>query len=253
MIGQATAVLEWGPRRWLQAAWGSPNLHARQKWRALWPRISALTLPNLRVLDAGCGSGDWALEIAKRRNHWSVVGLDRDASAIEIASRRQAKLGLANVRFVHADFRDFEQTLPFDLILSVASAHYLIGDGHGRTLFGRFREWSRAGGHLILLCGRPETEVPYARYLPRPALSPGVGGSLMHSLCAASGWEVEDLCPCVGRLGTIAKQLTCGGAARRGLALFSQPWAYACDFLDRTGTSVARRSSFHILIARCKA
>jgi SAM-dependent methyltransferase len=54
-----------------------------------------------RVLDVGCGSGRLSLALAPIAR-W-VVGLDRDAAAIEEARRRAAVAGLGNVEFHEAD------------------------------------------------------------------------------------------------------------------------------------------------------
>ena len=58
-------------------------------------------LDGSRVLDVGCGSGRLSLALAPVAR--SVVGLDRDAPAIEEARRRAAAAGLANVEFHEAD------------------------------------------------------------------------------------------------------------------------------------------------------
>ncbi|HWN17097.1 MAG TPA: methyltransferase domain-containing protein [Candidatus Dormibacteraeota bacterium] len=54
-----------------------------------------------RVLDVGCGAGRLSLALAPVAG-W-VVGLDRDAPALEEARRRAAAGGLANVEFHEAD------------------------------------------------------------------------------------------------------------------------------------------------------
>lgn len=58
-------------------------------------------LGELRVLDVGCGSGRLTLAMAPAAR--SVVGVDRDAAALDEACRRAAAAGLANVEFHEAD------------------------------------------------------------------------------------------------------------------------------------------------------
>ena len=58
-------------------------------------------LSDSRVLDVGCGAGRLSLALAPVAR--AVVGLDRDAAAIEEARRRAAAAGLANVEFHEAD------------------------------------------------------------------------------------------------------------------------------------------------------
>ena len=49
------------------------------------------------ILDAGCGSGLFAVPLAVERRCWRIVGLDASAGMIEIARRRQSTLGLVNL------------------------------------------------------------------------------------------------------------------------------------------------------------
>ena len=58
-------------------------------------------LAELRVLDVGCGSGRLTLALAAAAR-W-VVGLDRDAGALDEARRRAAAAGLVNVELHEAD------------------------------------------------------------------------------------------------------------------------------------------------------
>ena len=58
-------------------------------------------LADSRVLDVGCGSGRLSLALAPVAR--AVVGLDRDAAAIEEARQRATAAGLANVEFHEAD------------------------------------------------------------------------------------------------------------------------------------------------------
>jgi SAM-dependent methyltransferase len=63
--------------------------------------LSQEPLSAARVLDVGCGSGRLSLALAPVAR--AVVGLDRDAAAIQEARRRAAAAGLTNVEFHEAD------------------------------------------------------------------------------------------------------------------------------------------------------
>jgi ubiquinone/menaquinone biosynthesis C-methylase UbiE len=82
--------------------------------------LRALRLaPGQRVLDAACGPGEPALEIA----HWvqpgEVVGLDVAAPMLAVARRRAKALGIRNVRFVRGDLARPPRSIGrFDRIVS---------------------------------------------------------------------------------------------------------------------------------------
>jgi SAM-dependent methyltransferase len=66
-----------------------------------WALLGAERLRDLAVLDVGTGSGRLALALAPHCRH--VIGIDRDAEAIEEATRRVKERRLANVEFVVMD------------------------------------------------------------------------------------------------------------------------------------------------------
>src|SRR5436309_13437836 len=73
-------------------------------------RLKAEPLGELTVLDAGTGSGRVALALAPLCR--AVVGVDRDARAIDEARRKAAAANLSNVRFVVGDV-EVEEYVPF--------------------------------------------------------------------------------------------------------------------------------------------
>src|SRR4051794_30009243 len=65
---------------------------------------TAGVIPGLRVLDIGSGAGDVAFLAAKLVGpHGSVVGVDVDGAALNVARGRAEAMGLTNVRFVEGD------------------------------------------------------------------------------------------------------------------------------------------------------
>src|SRR5262245_33291501 len=78
------------------------------------------------VLDAGCGSGRLAVEIAKRRTDLHVRGIDLEPAMIDVATRHANRENLADrVEFTVADLDDLP--LPdnsVDMIVSTASLHH---------------------------------------------------------------------------------------------------------------------------------
>ena len=73
-----------------------------------------------RVLDVGCGNGEFALMLA--HDGHSVVGIDPfDECVVEARSRVNGE----DASFVCASFEDFGTDEPFDAIVFVASVHHM--------------------------------------------------------------------------------------------------------------------------------
>ena len=246
MLGRSIASLESPPRRLLQRAFGVLDVDTRQKWRSVWPRIAGLPADRLRLLDAGCGSGAWSLELASRRPGWTIVGVDVDAPSIAAAEERRKSLSLSNASFVEADFLAFRPAQRFDVVLSVASAHYLVQAGKGKALFDAFASWLAPGGLLVLFGPRRRGEMPMTRGLPPIHGREIFGYDDLDTLCRSSGLVPEAIVPAVGRLGTMAKQV-----GRIGRSLY--PVQLLLDALEPRSPLPPDRPSFAWLVLARKA
>jgi SAM-dependent methyltransferase len=109
---------------------GFPIMAALDYVRAsLWPRRP--NLEGLRVLDAGCGTGHAAVEIACRHPEVEIVAIDLSASSLEGARRRadQAKVA-GRIAFHQGAIEDLAALplgdRPFDYILSSGVLHHLV-------------------------------------------------------------------------------------------------------------------------------
>jgi SAM-dependent methyltransferase len=183
------------------------DLHFYQKWHAVWPQLARLDRQGVRLLDAGCGDGQWAVEIARRRPGWTVTGVDRDALAIERARALQEGLNLSNISFEPREFFGFVPIRPFDVVLSVCSTHYGPTTLDIERLFTRMRDWLNPGGQLVMLVPRRVGEAPFVSRLNRPRWHEVFSRQGLTDLCAASDLRPALIAPFIGRLGTIAKQL----------------------------------------------
>jgi Precorrin-6B methylase 2 len=238
MVGQATAAMEPAPRRWLHRVWGLPYIHARQDWAAVWPALAAMPREGIRLLDAGCGRGRWALELAARRPGWRVIGLDRDAAALRLAESARRKLRLDNLSFVQGDFADFRSLPVFDVVLSICSAQYLAGAGGGEALFKCFATALRPDGQLVLYVPRAAGEAPWLPFLPRPAWHDVFTAAQLRALCLSSGRHDRCLDGHLGRAGTMVKQIDMLAAGRwRRAALAAGLYGVECALAawDRRG------------------
>jgi SAM-dependent methyltransferase len=96
--------------------------------------------PAERVLDIGCGTGGLARAVARRAVDGQVTAVDLSTSMLELARKRSADEGLANVSFVRGD----AQVFPFD-----PSAFDLATSSFGAMFFGDpVAAFSNIGGAL---------------------------------------------------------------------------------------------------------
>jgi SAM-dependent methyltransferase len=81
---------------------------------------------NIRILDAGCGSGVGTEYLIHLNPQAQVVGIDLSAGTLEVAKERCKRSGANRVEFHHLSLYDVEQ-LPgeFDLINCVGVLHHL--------------------------------------------------------------------------------------------------------------------------------
>jgi ubiquinone/menaquinone biosynthesis C-methylase UbiE len=108
----------------------SYDRHAGRVFRGVYRRVAqdvAAEAPTGgAVLDAGCGSGQLAVEIARRRPDLHVHGVDIERGMVDVATRRAERERLTGrVEFTVADLADMP--LPadsVDLIVSTASLHH---------------------------------------------------------------------------------------------------------------------------------
>jgi ubiquinone/menaquinone biosynthesis C-methylase UbiE len=78
------------------------------------------------VLDAGCGTGRLAAEIADRRRDVHLYGVDLEPGMVDVAIRCTKQLGLDDrVEFIIADLADLPlPSRSVDLVVSTASLHH---------------------------------------------------------------------------------------------------------------------------------
>lgn len=71
-----------------------------------------------RLLDLGTGSGAIALALARARPSWQLLGVDKQAEAVDLAEQNRKQLHLSNVQFVQSDWFAAVRGLRFTAILS---------------------------------------------------------------------------------------------------------------------------------------
>jgi SAM-dependent methyltransferase len=112
-------------------------------WRALAARHDG------PVLDVGAGTGRVTLELA-RAGH-EVIALDRDPVLLDALERRARDAGLADVRALCADAREFSLSAPVELcIVPMQTIQLLAGRADRARFLQRARAAVRTGGLLAL-------------------------------------------------------------------------------------------------------
>jgi SAM-dependent methyltransferase len=105
-----------------------PGYNWRWNWLAAYNFCTGQK-PNkqdIRILDAGCGTGVGTEYLVHLNPHARVVGIDLSANALAVAKERCQRSGANRVEFHHLSLYDVEQ-LPgeFDLINCVGVLHHL--------------------------------------------------------------------------------------------------------------------------------
>jgi trans-aconitate methyltransferase len=109
--------------------------------------------PAHRVLDIGCGSGDFTALVAGLVPDGHVVGLEPQPSLLDQARRRARP----NQSFVQAPAQEAAVALPdhvgaFDVVISRSVLHWIPWPDH-RTILEQCRALLRPGGTLRVECG----------------------------------------------------------------------------------------------------
>jgi len=98
-----------------------------------------------RLLDAGCGTGRYAVELARRG--YRVTGLHAAADLIVVARQRA---GVAGVAFITADLTALPPAPQYDAILCRGVLNDLVDDQARRNAFQAFARALVGGGVLVL-------------------------------------------------------------------------------------------------------
>lgn len=83
----------------------------------------------LEVLDLGCGNGILAIMLAHNRPTWNLLGLEIQPHLVELARGNCKLVGLSNLEIFQEDFREWDVSSSFDIILSNPPYHPV---NHGR-------------------------------------------------------------------------------------------------------------------------
>lgn len=113
-------------------------------------RAAAATTPAAaRLLDIGCGAGNYSLKMLQALPGLHVTLVDLSRPMLDRAVARVGAAGASGVAAHQADIRDLD--LPaggFDIILAAAVFHHLRGEDEWRAVFAKCHAALRPGGAL---------------------------------------------------------------------------------------------------------
>lgn len=95
-----------------------------------------------RVLDAGCGTGRVAIELARRGI--DVVGVDLDVTMLDVARHKAPDLV-----WVEASVHDVDVGSPFDLVVTAGNVMIFVQPGTERAVVANLTAHLVTGGHLV--------------------------------------------------------------------------------------------------------
>jgi len=121
----------------------SEDLYARTKYAIVLDYLSGHR--GLRILNAGCGSGELSVELAGAGH--DVVGIDPTPEYIDLARANAARAGAGRCRFEVSSIETFVTDRPFDCVVATDVLEHIEDD---RAAFARLLTLSRPGGTIIV-------------------------------------------------------------------------------------------------------
>ncbi len=121
-------------QRWAELAAEGRNVHGEADFVAmLGPRS---------VLDAGCGTGRVAIELARRG--MDVVGVDLDASMLDVARNKQPDL-----TWIRGDLAEVDLGRTFDVVVLAGNVMIFLAPGSEHRVVANLARHVSPGGALV--------------------------------------------------------------------------------------------------------
>jgi len=102
-----------------------------------------------RMLDIGCGAGNYTLKLLQRMPGLDVTLIDLSRPMLERAQQRISAVSKAKIELLQTDIREAELGEGrFDIIVAAAVLHHLRGDEEWRSVFRKLHRALSPGGSL---------------------------------------------------------------------------------------------------------
>jgi tRNA (cmo5U34)-methyltransferase len=111
---------------------------------------AAVTTPNARrLLDVGCGAGNYTLKVLSRLPNLDVTLVDLSRPMLDKAQERIRAVNQGGIRAIQQDMREIDfGTATFDIIVASATLHHLRTDAEWHAMFANFYRALSPGGSL---------------------------------------------------------------------------------------------------------
>ncbi|WP_306316808.1 MULTISPECIES: bifunctional 2-polyprenyl-6-hydroxyphenol methylase/3-demethylubiquinol 3-O-methyltransferase UbiG [unclassified Streptomyces] len=142
---------------------------------------AALVPEGARVLDAGCGTGRVMIRLAELG--YDCVGIDLDASMLEVARERAPQLPWFQVDLTEFDPAALGITADFELVVAAGNVLPLLTPGTEATVVKRLAAALRPGGLLVTGFGLDAAHLPVPPTITLPEYD---------AYCASAGLSLVD-------------------------------------------------------------
>jgi tRNA (cmo5U34)-methyltransferase len=116
-----------------------------------------------RLLDIGCGAGNYTLKLLQRLPNLDVTLIDLSQPMLERAQERIRAVSKGNLRSIQGDMREVELgDAAFDIILASATLHHLRTDEQWQNMFTKLHRALVPNGSLWIF-DLVDYELPHIR------------------------------------------------------------------------------------------
>jgi tRNA (cmo5U34)-methyltransferase len=110
---------------------------------------SAVTPGATRLLDVGCGAGNFTLKMLQRLPGLDVTMLDLSKPMLDRAHQRVSAVAKGVIALIQGDIRQIDLGVQrFDIIVAAAVLHHLRGEDEWKTVFAKLYQSLSNGGSL---------------------------------------------------------------------------------------------------------
>jgi len=130
--------------------------YARYRFEQIPPEnyrvLQSLCFPThrrVRVLDIGCGPGNWTIAVANYDKEAEVIGIDKNNDSLQVAELYRNRYRCSNVSFLRLNYRDIDarfEAESFDYVFSMSVLMYLDENRYFKTV----SRVLTSGGRLLL-------------------------------------------------------------------------------------------------------